>query len=369
MNNHNKRKKTITLKVMMVLFVLFGSVIPTVGLAEKGELKFHIQPQFPESQLEGSESYFDLNLAPGQTEFLELVIQNDTEEPVEIQVTAHTAYTNVNGVVEYGKDADESDPTLIHSLDELIETPNPILLLGKEKQTIQLPLNMPEESFEGVLSGGIRVQEVPQEVEDEGEKEEGLAIKNEFSYIVGVVVSNSRSSIAPDLELLNVFADQLNYRNVFSATIQNYLPTFVNRIEIDAAIREKGKEEVLYTAEQTGIQMAPNSHFNFPISLNGDRFQSGDYILTMTAKSGGEEWEWEQEFSVDANEARRLNREDVTIDSSINWWIIASVVLVALLIGVIGYLVYQKKKAYQKKQERMERKLEAKKGVKKNKSS
>ena len=113
----------------------------------------------------------------------------------------------------------------------------------------------------------------------------------------------------PELGLLDVFADQLNYRNVFSATIQNFTSTFVNQLEVEAVIREKGEKEILHETKISGMRMAPNSHFNYPVSLNGDAFQNGDYM----ERSGEHEWSWEQEFTIDQETARRLNREDVTV--------------------------------------------------------
>lgn len=328
-------------------FLLLISLLlsfPMNGFAEEGTLNFYVTPEFPESQVEGSGSYFDLNVTPGATETLTLTLQNAIDEPVKVAITPHTAYTNVNGVVEYGKDAEEVDPSIVHSLDELIEVPETIELAGNETRTVSLTLKMPEESFEGFLAGGLRLSEVKEEAEEETSEEEGLAIKNEFSYVVGVIVSNSRDTVQPDLALLDVFPDQLNYRNVISATLQNFTSTFVNRLEVEASVKRKGENEILYEASKEQMQMAPNSHFNFPISLNGDRFRSGDYVLEMTARSGEEEWSWTEEFTIKADEARSLNRDDVTIDSSLNWLLIGSAIFIVCLLVVIAYLILQNKK-------------------------
>lgn len=362
---HNKRQKKLMWKWRSVfLAVICIFLVPVTGLAQEDALSFHVQPEFPTSQLEDSTSYFDLNLNPGEKETLVLVLQNDKEEPIKVKVTPHTAYTNVNGVVEYGKDAEVPDPTLIHSLDSLIDSPEVIELAGKETKKVELTLTMPKESFEGIIAGGLRIEEVKEE-EEQTDEGEGVAIKNEFSYVIGVVVSNTRSNVQPELDLLDVFASQLNYRNVFSATIQNFTPTFVNRLEVEAEVRLEGQDEILYTANQEQLQMAPNSHFEFPISLNGDRFVSGNYEVTMTARSGENEWTWKKKFTIEAEEARTLNRSDVTLESEINWWMIVAIVFILLLFGAIVYLLYQKKKRekeYQKKRERVMKKRQLKKG-------
>lgn len=339
--------RTIRWYLPLVSFVLL--LFPSIVQAEE-TLSFYVTPEFPESQIEGSTSYFDLNLAAGETETLALKLQNASSEPIQVQVTPHTAYTNVHGVVEYGKDAQEPDNSLMYSLDELIDPSGVIELAGNETKTITVPLHMPEELFEGFLAGGLRITEVKEEQEETTSNEEGVAIKNEFAYVVGVVVSNSRNAVKPDLELVDVFADQLNYRNVISAKIQNFIPTFVNRLAIDATIQRVGEEEVLYEASDEMMQMAPNSHFDFQISLEGDRFVAGDYLLKMTATSGEEEWSWEREFTIEAETARSFNRADVTIDTNTNWWMIGAISLVILLIAVILYLIIKQRKQAKKQE-------------------
>lgn len=326
------------------LLTVFFFFLPVSTQAEETALNTYVTPLFPESQVDESKGYYELLLAPGQKETLKLNIGNSSSEPINVQVTPHTAYTNTLGNVEYGKDAEEADPTLIHSLDELMTPSEVITLAGNETKTIEIPLQMPKDIFEGYLAGGLRITEIKEADESETPEGEGVAIKNEFTHVIGVVVSNTNDSVQPELELLDVFADQLNYRNVISATLQNFTPTFVNRLEVEATVKRAGENDVLYETSKEMMQMAPNSNFNFPISLEGDRFHSGDYILELTAKSGENEWSWTREFTIDADDARKLNREDVMIDSSVNWWMIGSIILLILMLGLVLYLLNQKKK-------------------------
>jgi len=279
--------KTVTCAVILLSF--FFS--PRLSYAQtESELNFYVTPILPESQLEGGAlGYFDLNLGAGERDELALEIENGSDQAIEIEISAHTAFTNVNGVVEYGRDAESPDPTLPASIDELVEVPETISLDPLEKRIISLPIAMPEEEFKGVLAGGIRINEVISKEEQTQSAEEGLGIRNAFSYVIGVVVSNNRSAMDPGLELLDVFADQVNYRNVF---------------------------------------------------------RNGEYVLNLTARSGEEEWSWEQTFSVEAEDARRLNELDVNVDTSLNWWMIATAGLISLfLLLVIILIVHKKKKA------------------------
>lgn len=336
----SKQKK---ISIFIVLSFFIFTLFPTISLAEESELNFNVKPHFPASQVENSTSYFDLNLAADEKDTLGLTLTNSSSEEVTIKITAHTAYTNVNGVVEYGKTAAEKDPTLTYAMEELIEVPEPQTLAAGENRTIDIPIQMPKESFEGLLAGGLRIEEVREETDNE-EGSQGLAINNKFSFVIGVLASNNRSTVIPELELLDVFPDQLNYRNVFSATIQNTTATFVNRLEVDAVIRAEGKGEILYQSETEKMQMAPNSQFNYPIPLNGDAFRNGDYVATITARSGEHEWTWDQKFTINQETASRLNRADVTVDTSMNWWMIAASGLFILLLIVLIYLLIKRKK-------------------------
>ena len=333
------------LTAMIVLCSLIAWPTPVRANDDiESELNFFVTPIFPDSQIEGGASgYFDLNLGAGEQEELQLRVQNTSEETIDVEVSAHTAFTNVNGVVEYGRDAEAPDPTLPASIAELIEAPGVITLEAQEERILTLPLTMPEEEFDGILAGAIRVEEVRDATATESETE-GIGIRNEFAFILGVVVSNNRSSTDPGLELLEVFASQVNYRNVISAKIQNYTPTFVNHIEIDAEVRASGSDTVLYETQRTSMQMAPNSHMDFPIPLNGERFRPGDYVLTMTARSQGEEWHWEEPFTIAAADARRLNEEDVTLEPETNWWLIGGIAALVLLLIIVVVLIINKKK-------------------------
>jgi hypothetical protein len=330
-------------RYLWLLAILFF-FLPISVQADETALNIYATPLFPDSQVDEGKGYYDLNLAPNQKETLRLEIGNTSTEPIRVQVTPHTAYTNVLGNVEYGKDAQEADPTLVYSLADLMKSSDVIELAGNETKTVEIPLQMPEEAFDGFLAGGLRIAEVKEETQETEASGEGVAIKNEFAYVVGVVVSNNRDSVKPELELMDVFADQLNYRNVISATLQNFTPTFVNQLTVEATVKRAGENDVLYKAEKEMMQMAPNSNFNFPISLEGDRFRSGNYVLELTATSGENEWSWTREFTIEADEARKLNREDVMIDSSINWWLVVTLVLFAVLLLITGWWLIKKRK-------------------------
>lgn len=342
-----------TASFLVMLYVMIGFVGFSQEVFANGELNFSVRTMTPESQFGDDKGYFDVELQPGETEELTLVVKNVRNIPIDLSITAHTAYTNINGVVEYGGETDQPDPTLKVEMKDLLDVEDePIRLEAGEEKRIVTTLTMPQDEVEGLLAGGLQLSEVAQEEEEEDSEDKGMQIINSFSYVIGVVASNDRTqTIVPELALLDVFADQINYRNAFSATIQNFLPTFVNELSVEASIRREGSDTILYRASEEMMQMAPNSNFNFPISLNGERFRSGTYVLNMTARSGEHEWTWEETFDVTADEARRLNQSDVSVKDT-NWWLISAIVLIVIIISVLAYTTYKNKKKAKLMQEK-----------------
>lgn len=342
-----------TASFLVMLYVMIGFVGFSQEVFANGELNFSVRTITPESQFGDDKGYFDVELQPGETEELTLVVKNVRNIPIDLSITAHTAYTNINGVVEYGGETDQPDPTLKVEMKDLLDVEDePIRLEAGEEKRIVTTLTMPQDEVEGLLAGGLQLSEVAQEEEEEDSEDKGMQIINSFSYVIGVVASNDRTqTIVPELALLDVFADQINYRNAFSATIQNFLPTFVNELSVEASVRREGSDTILYRASEEMMQMAPNSNFNFPISLNGERFRSGTYVLNMTARSGEHEWTWEETFDVTADEARRLNQSDVSVKDT-NWWLIAAIVLIVIIISVLAYTTYKNKKKAKLMQEK-----------------
>lgn len=306
------------------------------------QANFSVSPILSGNQVNSEVGYFDLNLEPGQSEPLALSLRNMSDENINLLVSVHTAFTNVNGVVEYGNDAEVQNSTLPFSLSDYIEGDGKVSLSKGETKQVDLLLTMPKDiPFDGVLAAGIRVEEV---IESDISSERQMAIENTLSYVMGVVVSNSRDKVIdPKLELLDVYPDQLNFRNVFSAHIENQTGIFVNQLEVSASVYNENQTEKLFSADKQGMQMAPHSDFSFPIPLNGKSFIPGNYVLHLKATSGELEWEWTKNFVIDNTTSNALNRQDVTIPNQNNYWILVAFVLAMLLVITIVFHKKRKK--------------------------
>ena len=116
----------------------------------------------------------------------------------------------------------------------------------------------------------------------------------------------------------------------------------MNKMSVKAKVMEKGSREVLYQADKKDMQMAPNSHFRFPIPLNGQKLKAGTYTLDMTAQSMNKTWHWTKDFTIDADLAKKLNQKDVTIETDYTWMYV--VLGIGLLMIALGMLLFIRKK-------------------------
>lgn len=271
--------------------------------------------------------------------------EQDISKEVIVEPKINLAFTNINGVAEYGESDKELDKTLLYNLKDVITVEESVTIPGQSSITVPLKVNMPDEAYKGILAGGITFKEKKSEEENKTTKEDNnLSIKNEYAYVVGVVLRESDEAVKPELKLNQVLADQVNARNAVKVNLQNTTPTFVDKLKVTTAISKKGSKDVLYRATKESMQMAPNSNFDFPTMLEGEKLAAGTYLLSMDATSDDNTWHFEQEFTIDADEAKTLNKSDVTIHEDYTWIYILLSALGGMLLMFALYLIFRKKK-------------------------
>jgi LPXTG-motif cell wall-anchored protein len=347
-----KSKQLITLVLASLLF--FISIKGTAS-----EFNFAVNPVIPENQIDKTKTYFDLKMSPGSVQTVEVQLRNDTNEAVVIEPKIASATTNLNGVVEYGQNNIEPDETLKYNMKDLVEIAQTITIPKQSQVTLPVKIKMPSDPYTGVISGGLTLKEKTAETSDQS-KDQGLAIKNEYAYVVAILLRQTTEEVAPDLKLLTVEPSQVNARNVINVTLQNPTATYLNSFRLINEVTKKGQTDSLYSSDTSSMQMAPNSHFSYPISLEGQKLEAGDYVLKSVAYSGKSEdgkykvkngteeesylysWEFEMEFSVDGDVARKLNSKDVTIDQE-NLWLY---LLLGMILLIVAFLIiwYRRRK-------------------------
>jgi len=351
-----KRKRTYHWGIKGLLLCAAVCAIFLTGNSIKAEasqtsgLEYSVRPVIPENQRNETTAYFDLLMKPGEEQTLQVEVINHAEEDKTINVSIATASTNGGGIVDYGVRSNvDADDTLLYKIDDLVGTEGRIVVPAKETYTVQLKVLMPSVSFDGILAGGINFQEVLNEEDAETNQEGGVAIKNEYAYVIAMLLRVNETEVSPDLQLNQVSAAQSNWKNVINANIQNFQSAYVTNMHINAQVKRQGETEVLYELDKSDMEMAPNSNFDYAIPLNGEPFVAGTYVLTLEVESSEGTWDFEREFVITQEEAKAFNETDVSIEHSKLWIYMAAGGGILLLVFLTFILVWYKKRSKKQK--------------------
>lgn len=351
----------------MLLSMVICLILPSISWAS--EFNFAVTPKPSENQIDKQRTYFDLLLAPNQKDTLIVDLRNDTDKEIVIDAQIHSATTNDNGVVEYSKNEIKVDESLKYNIQDYVEAPSEIRLKPQSSTEYKVSIQMPNEDFTGVIAGGITFKEKTddQDWDANNKDSKGLAIKNDYSYVVALLMRQTTENGNPNLKLQNVRLSQRNARNVIQGNLQNPSGTYLNQLATKTTIIKKGQKDALYTYKQTDMQMAPNTNFNLSVPLKGERLKAGKYTMKIEAygekvqtngysfktsnsqKSGNYRYHWslEKDFEIKADIAKKYNDSDVTIKKDYTWIYILIGCLVLFLIVLL--LVWHKKKNDQNK--------------------
>lgn len=329
--------------------MLMGVIgLTTERLAEASELNFGVTPVLPENQTNKSESYFDITPKKGEKQILEVKLANRTAKDVVVEAMFNRATTNRNGIVEYGVNQNHQDSSLKLNIEDVVKVlDQEVTVKANSDKVVRVEISEIKEDFPGVLASGLTFKEKRTEERAEDTENQGLAIKNEFAYVVALLIHGNvlQKDIPSEVILNDVKPDQLNYRNVILANLQNTKEKYVNKVTVAGQVTKKGQTKSLYSIKKEHLQLAPNSNFDLPIPLEGQKLKAGTYEVTLNVVSDSGEWQFKKEFTITAKKAKTLNKQDVSIAADYTmWYLIAGGVIILLLIVVIILLITRKKK-------------------------
>lgn len=339
-------KNKVILPFIFLAACLSFFLVSEKGFADTDPVGFSYQPIFPDNQIDTKLGYYKLKMTPNQEQTAIILLRNTGKEKVKVNVALNSAKTNPLGVLEYSNSKMENDKSLVHDFTKLVTALKFVEIAPGKTEELKLAIKMPKESFDGVVSGGIQLQaEGKQTVDKNGN---GSAVVNKYAYIVGMMFQMTDTEVLPDVTFNSVKPDQLNYRNVITINYSNTKAAYLNDMTTEAKIKKAKSETILYKEKKTNMRMAPNSYINFPVNLNGEKMEAGDYVAEIMVTSGDKKWEWTQEFSITKEEADKYNERDVELvqdTGSNNKWLLAAGagVLTLILVSFIGYKVVGKR--------------------------
>ncbi|MGM0889238.1 MAG: DUF916 and DUF3324 domain-containing protein [Bacillota bacterium] len=326
------RKMYFLIGLLVFIFIFNNFNLPYVQAAE---MNFAVKALIPETQIDKTKTYFDLKMEPGQKQTIQVEMRNDTEKDVVVEVRPNAAVTNDNGVIEYTISDVEYDETLKYPFTELVTVEEEVTVKAKGTYMLDITIQMPKEEYDGVILGGLYFIEKEEKEEEAGSQ--AVQIKNLYSYVIGVQLSETEAEVEPNMQLIKIEPAQVNYRNYVKATLQNTESTIIRDLNVDAAVYTENGSSILHETNREGLKMAPNSQFGFGINWENQPFKPGTYRLEMTADSGEFQWEWTEYFTIAREKAEDLNKQAVELEKSYLWlWIILGIIGLIILL----YLVF-----------------------------
>lgn len=326
---------------------------------EAGELNFSIKPIYPDNQADKNLGYYDLTVTPGQKQTIELELTNQADRAITVSITPTVATTSNSGQINYQDFDREINPTLKYPLTSILKLEEKQVLQPKEVKKVPMTLDVPQESFDGMILGGLIIR---QEDEEEEDGEGQIQIVNKFVYEISVKLTENDAPVQPDLEMLSARGSRYLKQNVMQAQLQNPEPAFLSKLKIAAKVYKKGSQTPLYQKTDDNIDMAPNSDFYYSVPLKVKKdgveknmaFEAGKYEMEIMASNEQGEWKFRKEFEITQDEAKKMNEEAEETDEleyPINWvlWIsIGAGAFLVILIVVIWLTLSLSKRKKQK---------------------
>lgn len=96
----------------------------------------------------------------------------------------------------------QKDPSAPFTFNEIAQLPKEIHLPKHSTKTVECQLTLPEKPFNGYVLGGLYFEQKSDE--QPAHSENGVAINNRFSYVVGVLLSETDEPVQPELSLNEV---------------------------------------------------------------------------------------------------------------------------------------------------------------------
>lgn len=133
---------------------------------------------------------------------------------------------------------------------------------------------------------------------------------------------------------------------VFYVTIEHLDSILMERVKINGTVKKMNTDSVIKTITLEDFVIRPNSFFDVTFELENELIKSGNYDLLLTIESDEEVWNWQESFTIQPEEAKRINQY-VDLPPADNWLsrILVGVGFLCLLMFPSLYYLVKRKKA------------------------
>ncbi|WP_277620224.1 DUF3324 domain-containing protein [Listeria cornellensis] len=205
---------------------------------------------------------------------------------------------------------------------------------AKGSKKVEIEVTMPEKSYDGIILGAVQFKKVDKSNDES--KNEGISIQNEYSYVVGVRLSETKQKVDPNLNLVSTKPGLVNYHTAVISKIQNDTAIPISNLDIEAEVFKGNSGSVLHKTEKKGLVMAPNSNFDFAIDWEDKPLETGNYRLKMTATNGEETWSWDENFAI-KSESKSLTEQAVNQEETTSEWLYVGIAVA--IVGLLSFMI------------------------------
>jgi len=299
---------------------------------------FEIQPIMPEGQVDTSLNYFDVKFKPGTTHTIKMRVQNFTDKKITIRSEFQNGMTQMGGDMKFQSSTKGLDPSAKIPLTTIgaVRKSDRVLHLGPQETTvIQATIKMPEDNFNGLISGGWHF------IEYRDNKTDEQTISSNYAYMISVVLRGSHYKVYPELKYDSTKPILYNNRPAMGVKLRNTQPMILKNVHFKAVVSKKGlfSDKRLY--EKEGSSIAPNSSVTLPISWEYNNMKAGTYQVSV--KVTGENlwnklpmsWTFKKTFKVSKAAAADLNKRSIQRPTN-KWLYVLAANGVLLLVAAYG---------------------------------
>jgi len=291
---------------LLLITSIFAMVTLATTITAHATNTFLMTPELPENQNPESLGSFNLDVKAGQSQEIEVLVTNHSDDFITVEISLINPGTNRSGVIDFSQSGN-MDPTLEVSFSDIAHLAvDPVITIpAGGTARVSVSLQIPDNGFNGVLFGAIhaRLTASQDEMTQTGQ------FADHFTRVIPVrLFINREFIIAPNFELGEIDFDLIAGVAAIEVNIRNPKPRFSIEAAVSAQIFPADSKTPIFTITDLEVDFAPSSVYSLTLLDNaGFGILSGEYIARIQVDFDGKIWSFEQWFNITSADSIAVN--------------------------------------------------------------
>ncbi|HCT96256.1 DUF916 domain-containing protein [Vagococcus sp.] len=307
------------------------------------EITFSVSPIFNGNRTENIADYYDMSLSPDSTSEIGIKIKNQDNTPHDYQLSVENAFSNRNGIIEYTSET--MSYRQIPPLSTMAKVAEVVRVEAKSEAIFPISIALPNEMFEGITLGGVRVRKTD-------DKEEGEQVVNRYSYLIPVKIHQGNQDYPEEILFKGAALQVVKYDSNLEIVFENVHPVVLKGMNVQITMKRMEQTQApIQTLYDDEVRMAPETVNHMLLRLNQEEVKAGKYLVTIEAKGKEFHQTWTEELEIKASEAKTINENiDMPKKESSKMWLFVVIILILLLIILIQMIVIGRRRKRNERQ-------------------